>query len=153
MRKYLLMFGLFTLLGCGTFGVTACASFPTASQISSTAATLGEDGLSYAQTLAKAFQTVNTVVQVASPLLTSVASQWGLIPANSQQLAIYNTVVSTMSKVSGDITAVNGLLANNSLEHIVATSTNASAAAYIWLLPPSSYCVDYRKESDAHLFA
>jgi hypothetical protein len=92
-------------------------------EVTTLADTVGTDVKTYAQDLAVMLQTVNGIVQVTAPVAKAIASQWGLLPANSSQLATFNTVVTDSSQVGTDAAALNSLLTSISTTGVVPTTS------------------------------
>lgn len=114
-----------------TTGCAADGSVATLSQITATASKIGGDIVSYAQTLGTMLQTLNEGIQLSAPTIQQVAASWGLLPANSKQLAVFNSVVTNAQKVSTSVTALNKLLSPASLQNIATTTPVAPTALYL----------------------
>ena len=110
---------LFGLQGCATSTPEPSpAPTPVVAPATSTAQKIAND-LTYAESLAVQFQTINTTVQADAPVLQSVAQAAGLMPANSKQAAIFDAVVSDVGKASGDVAAVNSALDPTALINLI----------------------------------
>lgn len=127
------------LLSCvlsTTMVLTGCAgsgtSFPTADQITATAEKIGSDTITYTQTLANMVQTVTSLAGVTAPAIEALANQWGLLPANSSQLATFNKVVNAITNANASATAVEALL--TSLQtHGTVPATASTGGSYHYL--------------------
>ena len=107
--------------------LTGCAgsSFPTPTQISATAATIGSDLVSYTQTLANGVQKLASLANVTAPVIEAQASAWGLLPANSSQLAQFNKVVNAITNVGGSAGAVESLLTTLQTTGVIPAAVNS----------------------------
>lgn len=126
MFKNLLALLLVVILPTATLPLTGCSSFPTATQITQTAATIGSDTTSYVQTLANMVYTVTNLAGVAAPTIEALANTWGLLPANSSQLATFNKVVNAITNANSSAATVSTLLTTLSATGKIPSTTTTS---------------------------
>lgn len=111
-----------------TLNTTGCSAAQQA-EFQSTADKLGTDAVAYGETLGNMLITGSKIVATEAPAIESLAQAWGLMPANSQQLAVYNKVIAALPLVSASGTALTTMLNN-----LQATGTVQVASAY-YILP------------------
>ena len=120
---------LFVLLGM-SLNLMGCAgmswTFPTQAQITATAEKIGDDTITYTQTLANMVQTVSNLAGVTAPAIEALANQWGLLPADSTQLATFNKVVNTITNVNSTASGVEQLLTSLQSTGIIPAATSST---------------------------
>jgi hypothetical protein len=126
MKNLLFSFIVIFAASVGGLGMTACASFPTAAQITSTAESFVSNAEGYVQTLGTMIQTATSLAGIAAPQIEALAQQWGLLPANSSQAATFTKVVNAIENVNTTAAGVEKLVATIQATGTIPSTANTS---------------------------
>lgn len=119
-----------TCLGFVGCSATQIANFQT------TADNIGSNLKTYAQSLANMLVTGSKTLVTLAPAIQTLAQQWGLLPANSDQLATYNKIVTAIGLVGNDVSAAQSLLTSIQTTGTVPTVTSSGTTTSMnWSTP------------------